>query len=145
MKDRPYTILLVEDDEDDYLLFSEAIAETNITHEVIWVRDGEAVMQYISDEHRPDLIILDLNMPAVDGRDVLRQIKSDPLFLTIPVVVMTTSGADEDIDFCYSMGANSYIKKPDSFSNLLNTVKLIGSYWLDTVELPRGKYVNEGV
>ncbi|MBF0536675.1 MAG: response regulator [Nitrospirae bacterium] len=144
MRDRPYTILLVEDDEDDYLLFSEAIAETSITHRVIWVRDGEAVMKQISEHPRPDLIILDLNMPAMDGRDVLRQIKSDPLLLSIPIIVMTTSGADEDIEFCYSMGANSYIKKPDSFSKLLNTVKLIGAYWLNVVELPRERYVNEG-
>ncbi|MBF0343474.1 MAG: response regulator [Nitrospirae bacterium] len=145
MKDKPYTILLVEDDEDDFLLFSEAIAETNITHHVIWLQDGEAVIGYISKEQRPDLIIMDLNMPAMDGREVLRQLKSNPAFSCIPVIIMTTSGADEDIDFCYTTGANSYIKKPDSFPKLLNTVKIIGVYWLNTVELPRGRYVKERV
>jgi CheY-like chemotaxis protein len=139
------TILMADDDEDDCMLVREALAESRLTIELRMVRDGEELMDYLyrhgryADPHispRPGLILLDLNMPKKDGREALREIKNDPELRTIPVVVLTTSKAEEDIYRTYNLGANSFIIKPVTFAALVEVMKTIGKYWFEIVELP---------
>ncbi len=138
-------ILLAEDDDDDYLLTLEALREALITNEVYRVRNGEELIDYLLHQGpfqdsqtspRPGLILLDLNMPRKDGREALHEIKLNPELKKIPVVVLTTSKADEDIIRSYHFGVNSFIKKPVSFDQLVDVMKLLGKYWLEIVELP---------
>ncbi|WP_337886274.1 response regulator [Fischerella thermalis] len=139
------TILMADDDEDDCMLVREALAESRLTIELRMVRDGEELMDYLyrhgryADANispRPGLILLDLNMPKKDGREALREIKNDPELRTIPVVVLTTSKAEEDIYRTYNLGANSFIIKPVTFAALVEVMKTIGKYWFEIVELP---------
>ena len=138
-------ILMADDDEDDCLLASEALAESRLPNKLYIVRDGEELMDYLyrrgqyTEEYnspRPELILLDLNMPKKDGREALKEIKADSYLRNIPVVVLTTSRAEEDIVYSYSLGANSFIVKPMSFACLVKVMKSIGNYWFETVELP---------
>jgi CheY-like chemotaxis protein len=138
-------ILLAEDDDDDYLLTLDALREALITNEVYRVRNGEELIDYLLHQGsfqdpqtspRPGLILLDLNMPRKDGREALHEIKLNPELKKIPVVVLTTSKADEDIIRSYHFGVNSFIKKPVSFDQLVDAMKLLGKYWLEIVELP---------
>lgn len=139
------TILMADDDEDDCMLASEALMESNLQYELYFVKDGEELMDYLY--HRgeytnpknapvPDLILLDLNMPKKDGREALRDIKINPTLRHIPVVVLTTSKAEEDIQLSYYLGANSFIIKPVTFTSLVEVMKTIGKYWFNIVELP---------
>jgi len=146
------TILMADDDEDDYLLACEAFAESRLANHLYFVHDGEELMDYLyrrgkyshaSNSPRPGLILLDLNMPKKDGREALREIKSDPHLRQIPVVVLTTSKAEEDIYQIYDLGANSFISKPVTFSSLVDVIKTLGKYWFEVVELP-GERVGEG-
>lgn len=140
------TILMADDDEDDCLLAQEALAESRLAFSNLhFVRDGEQLMDYLyqrgkySNLHsspRPGLILLDLNMPKKDGREALKQIKADANLRRIPIVVLTTSKAEEDIYRCYDLGANSFISKPVTFSGLVEVMRTLGKYWFEIVELP---------
>lgn len=147
MKDRRtvLTILMADDDEDDCLLAQEALTESRLANNLYIVPDGEQLMDYLyhrgkySDidlSPRPGLILLDLNMPKKDGREALKQIKADANLRQIPIVILTTSKADQDIDRSYDLGANSFITKPVTFSGLVEVMKTIGKYWFEIVELP---------
>lgn len=141
----PITILIVEDDPDDRLMTREAFAECRLGNPLQFADDGDQLMDYLhrrgpyADEQRypmPGLILLDLNMPRKDGREALREIKADPVLRSIPVVVLSTSSADEDIATSYRDGANSFITKPVSFGSLIEVVQTLGRYWLQIVDLP---------
>jgi two-component system, response regulator len=145
---RPITILLADDDEDDRLLTEDALAESRLANDLHMVEDGEALMDYLKqrgkyanpeDAPRPGLILLDLNMPKKDGREALREIKADASLRQIPVVVLTTSQAEEDIYRTYDLGANSFITKPVMFESLVKIMKDLGNYWFEIVELPAEK------
>lgn len=135
---RPITILVADDDPDDRLLIEEAMSEARIFNEVEYVCDGIEAMErlHASGRSLPGLILLDLNMPRKDGREVIAEIKADPALKRIPIVVLTTSDAETDICRSYDLGANSYIKKPVSFEGLLDVVKTLQSYWLQLVVTP---------
>lgn len=139
-------ILIADDDPDDCLMIREAFRECRISNPLHFVHDGEALLDYLkrrppyTDTARypmPGLILLDLNMPRMDGREALQAIKGDAQLCRIPVVVISTSSADEDISRSYAIGVNSFITKPVSFSGLLEVVKNLGHYWLEIVELPK--------
>ena len=145
MAAKTISILLAEDDPDDRYLIGEALEENLVTNELYIVEDGEELLDYLyqrgkyNDKEkwpRPGLILLDLNMPRKDGREVLGEIKADPELRRIPIVVLTTSHAEEDITRTYDLGISGYVTKPSSFSGLLETIKVIGEYWLQIVELP---------
>lgn len=138
-------ILLADDDEDDCMLAREALAESRLSSELYVVRDGEELMDYLyhrgryvslSSSPRPGLILLDLNMPKKDGREALKEIKNDPELRKIPVIILTTSKAPEDIYRTYELGANSFIIKPMNFTALVEVMRTIGKYWFEIVELP---------
>lgn len=139
------TILMADDDEDDFMLAREALAESRLANELHLVRDGEELMDYLYrrgqyadplKSPRPGLILLDLNMPKKDGREALKEIKADPNLRQIPVVVLTTSKAEDDIYRSYDLGANSFITKPVTFNSLVEVIKVLGRYWFEIVELP---------
>ncbi len=139
------TILMADDDEDDCMLAREALTESRLANDLHIVRDGEELMDYLyrrgqyanpDISPRPGLILLDLNMPKKDGREALREIKNNPELRRIPVVVLTTSKAEEDIYRSYDLGANSFIIKPVTFAALVEVMKTIGKYWFEIVELP---------
>jgi CheY-like chemotaxis protein len=145
IRQKNITILLADDDDDDCMLTQEALIESSLTVKLNIVNDGEELMdylyhrgKYINDVSfpRPKLILLDLNMPKKDGREALKEIKSDAKLRQIPVIVLTTSKAQEDIYHVYNLGANSFIIKPTDFTELVNVMKGIGKYWFDIVELP---------
>ncbi len=136
---------MVEDDPDDIYLIGEAIDECQMNAQIFIVEDGEQLLDYLnrrgdfSDPDlspRPDLILLDLNMPRKDGREALAEIKEDPDLRGIPVVVLTTSSAEQDMKYSYSQGASGFVTKPVSFSGLREAVCKIGDYWIRTVQLP---------
>ncbi len=137
-------ILMADDDEDDLMLTRDAFVENRLVNELRFVRDGEELMDYLN--HRgafntqnapiPDLILLDLNMPRKDGREALKEIKANPKFKRIPIVVLTTSKAEEDIVRSYELGVNSFITKPVTFDDMLRITKALGSYWFEIVRLP---------
>ena len=139
---RPIQILLAEDNPDDIELTVEALKDSRVRNRLIIVKDGEEAISYLQGkgkyQHavRPDLILLDLNMPKKNGRDVLREIKNDPRLKRIPVVILTTSQAEEDIAHTYDLHANCYITKPVDFNQFLKVVKSIEDFWLTVVKLP---------
>ncbi len=146
------TILMADDDEDDCLLAREALVESRLANDLHIVRDGEELMDYLyqrgkyadwGSAPRPGLILLDLNMPKKDGREALREIKSDPLLRQIPIIVLTTSKAEQDIYRSYELGANSFISKPVTFASLVEVMKTVGKYWFEIVELPLEQRENE--
>ncbi|MFW6358547.1 MAG: response regulator [Chroococcales cyanobacterium] len=141
----PITIVMAEDDPDDCLLAKEAFAESRVVNDLRFVHDGEELMDYLqrrgkyqhpANSPRPGLLLLDLNMPKKDGREVLLEIKSDPHLRHIPVVILTTSKAEEDVYRSYNLGANSFITKPVTFSELVKVMKTLEKYWFEIVELP---------
>lgn len=138
-------ILMADDDEDDCLMAKEAFEEAHVANELRFVHDGQELMDYLkrrgrfSDpgvSPRPGLILLDLNMPRKDGREALREIKSDPELKSIPVVVLTTSKAEEDILRTYADGANSFITKPVTFEGLVEVIKELDEYWFKISIVP---------
>jgi two-component system response regulator len=141
----PVTILLADDDEDDRLNTLHAFSKHPLANELRFAVDGEDLMNYLrregpySNAPRPGLILLDLNMPRKDGREALKEIKEDPELRNIPVVVLTTSGEEEDILRTYDLGANSFIRKPVEFDALVKIMDAIGRYWFQVVELPPSK------
>lgn len=146
MKGKPITILMADDDPDDCRLTSEAFDEARLANDFRVVHDGKALLEYLRHEGDyaapdkspvPGLILLDLNMPRMDGRAALAEIKRDPELKRIPVVVLTTSRADEDIYESYDLGVNSYIVKPVTFESLVDILQTIEKYWFQIVELPQ--------
>ena len=138
-------ILMADDDADDRLLAKDAFHECQLDRGLEFVENGEDLMDYLrhrgkyaarKDERLPGLILLDLNMPRKDGREALQEIKGDPDFRRIPVVVFTTSRADTDIGRVYDLGANSFITKPVAFDALVSVMRALSLYWINTVELP---------
>ncbi len=141
----PITILMADDDADDRRLTREAFEDSRLANTLRFVENGEELMEYLRHEGqytdpasapRPGLILLDLNMPRFDGRSALADIKKDPELRQIPVVVLTTSEADEDVYRSYDLGVNSYIVKPVTFEALVNILQTIEKYWFEIVELP---------
>lgn len=139
-------ILMADDDDDDFLLTKKALKESKLLNQLVRVKDGEELIQYLRREGqyenddscvRPGVILLDLNMPRKDGREALKEIKSDDRFSSIPVIVFTTSKAEEDIYRTYKLGVNSFITKPVTFENLTQVMRTLGAYWFEIVELPK--------
>jgi two-component system response regulator len=141
---RPMNILIADDDADDRLMASEALMQSSTHSEVFCVEDGEELLDFLYLRGRfaelsppcPDLILLDLNMPRKNGVEALREIKSDPALRHIPVVILTTSKEEEDIYRTYDLGVNSFITKPVTYESLVNTMKILGKYWFEVVQLP---------
>lgn len=142
---RPVTILMADDDEDDREFAREAMSSCRLANDLRFVEDGEELLEYLGrrgryaapdSAPRPGVILLDLNMPRIDGREALREIKSDADLKQIPVVVLTTSRAEEDIFRSYNLGANSFITKPVTFTGLVEVMRDLGRYWFEIVELP---------
>ncbi|MHC5725529.1 MAG: response regulator [Nostoc sp.] len=136
------TIFLIEDNKADIRLIQEALKNSSVPHEVVTSRDGIDAMAYLRQEGeyanapRPDLILLDLNLPKKDGREVLAEIKTDPALKRIPVVVLTTSKNEDDIIDCYNLHVNCYITKSRNLNQLFQIVKSIEEFWLCIVTLP---------
>ena len=139
---RPIEILLVEDSPSDAELTVEALHDAKVRNHLSIVEDGVQAMEFLRRQGpyarapRPDLIMLDLNLPRKDGREVLAELKADDSFKTIPVVVLTTSRAEQDVLRAYQLHANCYITKPVDFQQFLNVVRAIESFWLFVVTLP---------
>ena len=142
---KPIDILLVEDNEGDANLAKEALEESKMKNNLYWVDDGEKAMEFLhkrgeyKDKPCPDLILLDLNLPRKDGREVLEDIKKDDNLKRIPVVILTTSTAEEDVLKTYNLHANCYITKPLDLDQFLHVVKSIENFWMSIVILPKGK------
>ncbi len=139
------TILLADDDEDDRLMTRDALRDARLHNDLRTVVDGEELMRYLRREGRyadvresprPGMILLDLNMPRMDGREALAAIKADPDLRAIPVVVLTTSKAEEDVIRTYDLGVNSFITKPVTFLGLVEVMKVFSRYWMEIVDLP---------
>jgi CheY-like chemotaxis protein len=142
-------ILMADDDADDRTMTKEALEESKLTNEFRVVENGEELLDYLrrrgkfsnpETSPRPGVILLDLNMPRMDGREALKEIKADPELRRIPVVILTTSKAEEDIYRTYDLGANSYIMKPVTFDGLVEVMRGLGRYWVEIVELPNGQH-----
>ena len=146
MKDREaITILMADDDPEDVMFAEDALDEARVANEFYSVGDGEELLEYLErrgeysdpkDSPRPGLILLDLNMPRMNGLEALEKIKSDPKLRSIPVVVLTTSRAEEDVYKSYDLGVNGFISKPVSFEGLVEAMQVIGKYWFEIVERP---------
>ncbi|MGM0588974.1 MAG: response regulator [Bacteroidota bacterium] len=141
-KNRPVEILLIEDNEADVRLTREGIKEAKINNNLSVVRDGEEAMDYLhkrngfEDVPRPDLVLLDLNLPKKDGREVLEEIKSSEDLRRLPVVVLTTSEAEKDIVKSYELHANCYVTKPLGLDQFVEVIKAIEDFWFSIVKLP---------
>ena len=139
-------ILIADDDPDDRLMIKEALEEVRLNNQIDFVEDGVELMDFLArrgkfedrkDEALPGMLLLDLNMPRKDGREALREIRADPNLRRIPVIVLTTSAAEEDILRTYDLGASSFITKPVSFDRLIKTMETMTEYWLQIVSLPQ--------
>jgi CheY-like chemotaxis protein len=137
------TILMADDDEDDRDLARDAFMDAGLDGEIRFVHDGQHLLEYLRDQEpelekvRPGIIVLDLNMPRMDGREALTEIKSDDSLCEIPVVVLTTSTDAEDVSRCYCAGASSFIAKPVTHAGLVDVMRHLKDYWFDCVELPQ--------
>jgi CheY-like chemotaxis protein len=147
------TILLADDDEEDRAMTIDALRERRVANEIRCVTDGQELVDYLfrrgayadgADAPMPGLILLDLNMPRKDGREALAEMKTDPTLRSIPVVVLTTSRAEEDIVRTYDLGVNSFISKPVTFNGLVQAMDVFSRYWLEIVELPLASETVEG-
>lgn len=144
-KDTPVELLLVEDNPEDVELALKALREHRFGQNACVARDGAEALDFLFCrrnyvtrwiENRPRVVLLDLNLPLVDGIEVLRQVKSDRKMRMVPVVILTSSGREEDMKACYELGANSYIVKPVAYEPFSRAIELLGSYWLRLNELP---------
>ncbi|MDR6195689.1 response regulator [Siphonobacter sp. SORGH_AS_0500] len=140
-----FVLLMAEDDSDDRDLFREALEQYYQVNDIRFVSDGQECCDYLKrkgryenpeDSPRPGFILLDLNMPRKNGKEVLKELKNDPDLKKIPVVVLTTSHAPKDIQDTYDMGTNSYLVKPSSYTETLSMVEHLGKFWFNTVKLP---------
>jgi CheY-like chemotaxis protein len=143
---RKLVILVADDDEDDQLFTKEAFEESKLSVEIKFVNDGLELLDYLKQKNKyanpadcpsPSLILLDLNMPKMDGREALKEIKSDASLKTIPVVALTTSKAEQDVLRTYELGINSFITKPVAIGEFIEIAQTLGHYWLDIVQLPQ--------
>lgn len=142
----PVTIIIADDDVDDRMLIEDAFVESRLANPLVFVENGEELLHCLRNEgafresglgrRKPGLILLDLNMPRMDGRTALAHIKADPELRRIPVVVLTTSKAEEDVLRTYDLGVNSFITKPVSFEALVDVVRTLNHYWIEIVQLP---------
>jgi CheY-like chemotaxis protein len=141
----PVIILIADDDPEDRMLAKDALEENRLANDLHFVEDGEELLDYLKNEGkfsnvkefpRPGLILLDLNMPKMDGREALKAIKLDERLRRIPVVILTTSKAEEDIIRSYNLGVNSFITKPVTFDGLVEIMRTLSKYWFEIVELP---------
>ena len=145
MMSEPVELLLVEDNEDDIVLIEEAFAEAKLMNVIFTVRDGEEALAYLRQEgpynrmRRPGLVLLDINMPKMNGFEVLQAMKADPLLHSLPVVMLTTSDRDDDIVRSYTNGACSYIRKPMSLGQFIQVVKDFALYWTMVSQIPPAK------
>jgi CheY-like chemotaxis protein len=142
---KPVVILMADDDAEDRMLAKEALQECRLANELRFVEDGEQLLDYLhrkgdfadpATSPKPGLILLDLKMPRKSGLEALEEIKRDPELRQIPVVVLTTSRAEEDIYRSYDLGVNSFVSKPVSFQGLVDIMRTMGKYWFEIVELP---------
>lgn len=142
---RKVTILVADDDEDDRMMTKDAFEEVKIVNELLFVKDGVELMDYLCRRGeyanpevspRPGLILLDLNMPRMDGREALDFIKKDDNLKSIPVTIFTTSKSEEDIVRSYNLGANCFISKPVTYAGLINVITQLNNFWFELVELP---------
>jgi CheY-like chemotaxis protein len=142
---KPIVILIAEDDAEDRMLVKDALTESRLANNIHFVEDGEQLLDYLNNRGKyedkianpsPGLILLDLNMPKMDGREALREIKKDSKLRIIPIVVLTTSQAEEDVLKTYDLGVSSFITKPVTFASLVEIMKILGKYWFEIVELP---------
>ncbi len=142
---KPIRIVIADDDADDRILIGDAFEEARLKNPVDFVEDGIELLQYLrhegdythlTDDCMPGLILLDLNMPRMDGRSALEEIRKDEKLRRIPVVVLTTSKSEEDILKTYNLGVNSFITKPVTFENLCEVIQVISKYWIEIVALP---------
>lgn len=140
------TILMADDDVDDRDLTWDAMQKNRLEGELKWVEDGEELLDYLNQRGRfadpkasprPGIILLDLNMPRMDGREALREIKAHPELRRIPIIVLSTSNAEEDVHHSYELGANCFITKPGTFDRLVEVIRVLGEHWLQTATLPR--------
>jgi CheY-like chemotaxis protein len=145
MNKRPLNIMIAENDEDDRALVRFAFAKCTLSNVISFVEDGEQLLDYLYhrgsyqdtvNSVRPDLILLDLDMPRVNGHEALKEIKGDPKLRSIPVVIFTTSKSIRDINSTYSMGANSFIIKPITYDGLIQVMNVLAAYWSEVTELP---------
>ena len=142
----PVEILLVEDNPGDERLTREALKEGKVYNNLHWVKDGVEAMDFLhrrgkhAKAPRPDIILLDLNLPKKDGREVLHEIKNDEKLKRIPVVILTTSKAEEDVLKSYNLHANCYVTKPVDLEQFIRVVKSIDTFWLTVVTLPNGEF-----
>lgn len=145
MSARQVEILLIDDDPVDVRLTTEQLATSKLRNRVSWAKDGIQALQYLrregefADAPFPDLILLDLNMPRMDGHAFLAEVKNDPVLATIPIVVVTTSDADRDITESYRLHANAYVTKPIGLEQMGKVVRAIEGFWFDVVRLPTGR------
>ena len=139
-------IMIVEDNDDDFIATMRAFKKANLVNPVRRCTNGDQALDYIFQRGefsvpgaapRPSLILLDLNLPGTDGREVLRDIKAEQDLLKIPVVVLTTSNAEQDIEQCYAAGANSYVQKPVDFEGFIRAIARLSEYWLNIAILPK--------
>lgn len=142
---KPVIIVMADDDDDDFMLTEKALKKSKLLNTLYRVIDGEELIDFllhkgkysdVATSPRPGVILLDLNMPKKDGREALKEIKSNPDLKDIPVVVFTTSKAEEDIYRSYKLGVNSFITKPVTFEGLIDVMTSLGKYWFEIVELP---------
>jgi CheY-like chemotaxis protein len=142
---KPVIIVMADDDDDDFMLTEKALKKSKLLNTLYRVQDGEELIEFLthkgkytdaSTSPRPGVILLDLNMPKKDGREALKEIKNNPDLKDIPVVVFTTSKAEEDIYRSYKLGVNSFITKPVTFEGLIDVMSSLGKYWFEIVELP---------
>jgi len=140
------SILLVEDNQDDYEATCRAFKKANLCNPIVWCKSGRDALDFMKQAgaykdankgSRPGLVLLDLNMPGMDGRKTLDVIKQDDSLKLIPVVILTTSADERDIDACYQMGANTYVQKPVSFDGLIEAIKRLKAYWFEIALLPK--------
>lgn len=142
---KPLTVLVADDDESDRLMIRDAMREAEVASQLHFVENGEEMMDYLlrrnsfaspEQSPRPDLILMDLNMPNKDGRQALREIKANPALRSIPVVALSGSSAEEDIEETYALGVSSFVAKPLTFAALVRTFRILTHYWLEVVKLP---------
>lgn len=138
MEPRLINILLIEDNPDDAFLAQEVLRAAKFANEVVHVEDGEAAMEVLRDpaRPRPDIVLLDLNLPRKDGRQVLAEMKAEPVLRRVPVIVLTTSAAETDVLHAYDNYVNAYVRKPLGFSELVDALRSIEDFWVGVVTLP---------
>lgn len=149
-----FTIVMAEDDEDDRLLAQDAIEEAGSNYHVHTVHDGQELLDYLNGEGKysmskttvlPSVILLDLNMPILDGRETLRALKLDTRLAKIPVVILSTSSREEDISEGYALGASSYLVKPNNFTGMVKMIKIFNDYWFNCASVPYAEVPYESI